>query len=41
MLPHMLSSSDIAPSGYWVFWRVQHDLAGHQFSFFDEIEKWL
>lgn len=41
ILPHPLYSPDIAPSDYWLFRRMQHDLAGHRFTSFAEIENWL
>jgi len=41
VLPHPLYSPDIAPSDYWLFRRMQHDLASHQFISFAEIENWL
>ncbi|EFN84730.1 hypothetical protein EAI_08597, partial [Harpegnathos saltator] len=31
----------IAPSDYWLFRRMQHDLAGHRFTSFADIENWL
>jgi len=31
----------IAPSNYWLFRRMQHDLASHRFISFEEIENWL
>jgi len=34
-------SPDIAPSNYWLFRRMQHDLASHRFTSFAEIENWL
>jgi len=34
-------SSDIAPSDYWLFRRMQHDLKSHRFTSFAEIENWL
>ncbi|EFN84978.1 Histone-lysine N-methyltransferase SETMAR, partial [Harpegnathos saltator] len=30
VLPHPPYSPDIAPSDYWSFRRMQHDLAGHR-----------
>jgi len=41
ILPHPPYSPDIAPSDYWLFRRMQHDLAGHRFTSFAEIENWL
>ena len=43
VLPHpsVLYSLDIAPSDYWLFRRMQYDLASHRFTFFAEIENWL
>jgi len=41
VLPHPPYSPDIAPSDYWLFRRMQHDLAGHRFTSFAEIENWL
>jgi len=40
ILSHPLYSSDIAPSDYWLFRRMQH-LASHRFTSFAEIENWL
>jgi len=34
-------SLDIAPSDYWLFRRMQHDLASHRFTSFIEIGNWL
>jgi len=34
-------SPDIAPSDYWLFRSMQHDLASHRFTSFAEIENWL
>jgi len=41
ILPHPPYSPDIAPSDLWLFRRMQHDLAGHRFTYFAEIENWL
>jgi len=41
VLPHPPYSPDIAPSDYWLFRRMQHDLANHQFTSFAEIENWI
>ncbi|KAG5316286.1 MOS1T transposase, partial [Pseudoatta argentina] len=41
VLPHPPYSPDIAPSDYWLFRRMQHDLASHRFTSFAEIENWL
>ena len=41
ILPHPPYSPDIAPSDYWLFRRMQHDLASHRFISFAEIENWL
>ncbi|KAG5319810.1 MOS1T transposase, partial [Pseudoatta argentina] len=32
VLPHPPYSPDIAPSDYWLFRRMQHDLASHRFT---------
>ncbi|EFN83177.1 Histone-lysine N-methyltransferase SETMAR, partial [Harpegnathos saltator] len=39
--PHPPYSPDIAPSDYSLFQRIQHDLAGHRFTSFADIENWL
>ncbi|EGI58758.1 Mariner Mos1 transposase, partial [Acromyrmex echinatior] len=41
VLPHSPYSPDIAPSDYWFFRRMQHDLASHGFTSCAEIENWL
>ncbi|EGI62239.1 Mariner Mos1 transposase, partial [Acromyrmex echinatior] len=41
VLPHLQYFPDIAPSDYWLFRRMQHDLASHRFTSFAEIENWL
>ncbi|EFN88208.1 Histone-lysine N-methyltransferase SETMAR, partial [Harpegnathos saltator] len=41
VLPHPPYSPDIAPSDYWLFRRIQHNLVGHQFTSFADIENWL
>ncbi|EGI60873.1 Mariner Mos1 transposase [Acromyrmex echinatior] len=41
VLPPPPYSPDIAPSDYWLFRRIQHDLASHRFTSFAEIENWL
>ncbi|EFN84997.1 Histone-lysine N-methyltransferase SETMAR, partial [Harpegnathos saltator] len=41
VLPHPPYSPDIAPSDYWLFRRMQHDLTGHRFTSFADIENWL
>ncbi|EFN88154.1 Histone-lysine N-methyltransferase SETMAR, partial [Harpegnathos saltator] len=38
--PHPYSP-DLAPSDYWLFRRMQHDLADHRFISFADIENWL
>jgi len=38
---HPPYSPDIAPSDYWLFRKMQHDLASHRFISFAEIENWL
>jgi len=40
VLSHPLYSSDIAPSGYWLFRRMQQ-VTGSLLSFSSEIENWL
>ncbi|KAG5315500.1 MOS1T transposase, partial [Pseudoatta argentina] len=40
VLPHPPHFPDIVPS-YWLFQRMQHDLASHWFISFAEIENWL
>ena len=40
VLPHPLYFPNIAPD-YWLFRRMQHDLASHRFTSFAEIENWL
>lgn len=34
-------SPDILPSNYWLFGRVEHELAGHWLTSVEEIENWL
>lgn len=41
VLPHPPYSPDLAPSDYWLFRRMHHDLAGHRFTSFEEIQEWL
>jgi len=41
ILPHPSYSPDIAPSDYWLFRRMQHDLTSHRFTSFAKIENWL
>jgi len=41
VLPHPPYSPDIASFDYWLFRRMQHDLASHWFTSFAEIENWL
>jgi len=41
VLLHPTYSPDIAPSDYWLFRRMQHDLANYRFTSFAEIENWL
>jgi len=41
VLPYPPYSLNIAPSDYWLFRRMQHDLASHRFTSFAEIENWL
>ena len=43
VLPHPPYSPDIdySPSDYWLFRRMQHDLASHRFTSFAEIENWF
>ncbi|EGI69030.1 Mariner Mos1 transposase, partial [Acromyrmex echinatior] len=41
VLPHPPYSPDIAPSDYWLFRRMQHNLASHRSTSFAEIKNWL
>ena len=41
VLPHPPYSSDIAPSNYYLFRSMAHDLADQQFCSYEDIEKWL
>jgi len=41
VLLHPPYSPEIAPSDYWLFRRMQHDLASHRFTSFAEIENWF
>ncbi|EGI59641.1 Mariner Mos1 transposase [Acromyrmex echinatior] len=41
VLPHPPYSPYIASSDYWLFRRMQHDLANHRCTSFAEIENWL
>lgn len=37
----LLYSPDIVPSDYWLFRRMQHSLAGHWFTSFEEVKDWF
>ena len=41
VLPHPPYSPDIAPSKYYLFRSISHDLADQQFRSYEDIEKWL
>ena len=41
VLSHPPYSPDIAPSDYWLFRRMQHDLTSHRFTSFAKIENCL
>ena len=41
VLPHPPYSPDIAPSDYYLFRSIAHDLADQQFRSYEGIKKWL
>ena len=41
VIPHPPYSPDIAPSDYYLFRSIAHDLADQQFRSYEDIEKWL